>query len=507
MPGKRINDQQYNVYMSNRRKKMIQRTSAAKAGFSERSGRTLEKEGIAPSQKEKKEWRRREDPLRDVWDSIIVPLLEVSPFLTGVNLLEHLQDLYPGEYADKHLRCLQKRIKHWKALHGPAKEVMFRQLHPPGLRGISDFTHPKRFTVTIQGKPLVHLLYHFRLTYSQWTYVKVVLGGESFTALTTGLQGALWALGGSPLEHRTDSLSAGFKNLSVDAKEDATKRYEALCGHYAMVATRNNRGKGHENGSIEAGHGYLKRRIHQGLALRGSSDFRSIEDYQNFLDSVVERHNKRHALLIEEEKKVLNVLPLHKVCDFDEVSARVTTSSTVTVKKVLYSVPSNLIGERLKIHVYDQYLSFYLGNDHILKLPRVFFQKGSLRKCIDYRHLIGSLVKKPQAFRYSVLRDDMLPSEEYREIWRIIDEKCTGRHACKLMVGILKLSRDYNCEKDLGEKVLRTLREGLIPSLGDLQRRYEVPLRIAQPVLHIPQHSLRSYDRLLPSQFRETAHA
>ena len=131
MQRKRINDEQYRVYMSLRRKGMTQVTSAAKAGFSERTGRTLEKERISPSQREKKEWRRRQDPFVRVWDEVIVPLLEASPFLTGIGLLEHLQDLYPGDYPDKHLRSLQRRIKQWKALHGPEKEVMFRQLHIP----------------------------------------------------------------------------------------------------------------------------------------------------------------------------------------------------------------------------------------------------------------------------------------------------------------------------------------------------------------------------------------
>jgi len=213
MPGKRINDQQYGVYMLLRRKGMSQVTAAAKAGFSERTGRTLEQGGIAPSQKPKRLWRRRKDPLAGVWEEVIVPLLEASPFLRGIVILEHLQELYPGQYPDKHLRCLQRRIKQWKALYGPEKEVMFRQLHAPGLRGISDFTRPKAFQVTIQGKPLSHLLYHFRLTYSQWAWVKVVLGGESFTALAQGLQEAIWHLGGCPEEHRMDSLSAAFKNL------------------------------------------------------------------------------------------------------------------------------------------------------------------------------------------------------------------------------------------------------------------------------------------------------
>lgn len=68
-------------------------------------------------------------------------------------------------------------------------------------------------------------------------------------------------LGGVPLEHRTDSLFAAWKNLSNEGKEDQTGRYEALCQHYGMVPTRNNCGRGHENGSVESAHGHLKRRI------------------------------------------------------------------------------------------------------------------------------------------------------------------------------------------------------------------------------------------------------
>ena len=87
---------------------------------------------------------------------------------------------------------------------------MFLQKQTPGRMGLSDFTKLKKVTITINGEPLKHLLYHFRLIYSGWCHVKVILGGESFTALSEGLQDALWRLGGVPIEHRTDSLSAAL---------------------------------------------------------------------------------------------------------------------------------------------------------------------------------------------------------------------------------------------------------------------------------------------------------
>ena len=73
----------------------------------------------------------------------------------------------------------------------------------------------------------------------------MVLGGESFVALAEGLQNALWALGGVPEQHRSDSLSAAFCNLDRVAQDDLTRRYEELCAHYHMTPTRNNRGLAH----------------------------------------------------------------------------------------------------------------------------------------------------------------------------------------------------------------------------------------------------------------------
>jgi hypothetical protein len=95
--------------------------------------------------------------------------------------------------------------------------------------------------VAIAGEPLDHRLYHFRLPFSGFESAHIVLGGESFVALAEGLQNAMWALGGAPEQHRSDSLSAAFRNLADDAREDLTRRYEALCVHYGMTPTRNNR--------------------------------------------------------------------------------------------------------------------------------------------------------------------------------------------------------------------------------------------------------------------------
>jgi hypothetical protein len=82
-----------------------------------------------------------------------------------------------------------------------------------------------------------------------------------------------------PAEHRSDSLSAAFRNLDDDARVDQTRRFEALCAHYEMTPTRNNTGVAHENGFIESQHVHLKRGVAQALLLRGSVDFESLDAY------------------------------------------------------------------------------------------------------------------------------------------------------------------------------------------------------------------------------------
>jgi transposase InsO family protein len=438
-----INDKQVKSYMSARRQGQTQSVSALKSGFSERSGRRLEQQNYCKHPKPHN-WRTRKDPFEAVWELDLEPLLDASPGLSPSTLLEVLQDRYPEQYPDNLLRTLQRRVKKWKATHGPDKEVMFRQNHKPGQLCLSDFTVLKGVEITISGNSFQHLLYHFRLAYGQWSYMRIVEGGESFTALAAGLQEALLRLGGVPLEHRTDSLSAAYRNLSQEAKNDLTARYQAFCEHYGLKPTRNNPGKSHENGAVESPHGHLKRRITQALLLRGHTDFESIEAYQVFIDEQVHKHNRRNQALFKEEQACLQPLPAHKACTYEELTVRVTSSSTIHVKRVVYSVPSSLIGMQLRIRLYDSKLLGYLGRQRVWESTRVYAPKGQRARCIDYRHLIHSLIRKPMAFYHAELRDDILPDDTWRLLWQHINQKMAPRPACYLIVHGLKIAAELD---------------------------------------------------------------
>jgi DNA-binding XRE family transcriptional regulator len=492
-----VTEQQVRVYMSQRQLGKTQSAAAARAGVSERTARRIER-GVAGRAGDPRHWRTREDPFAGVWEEL-AEQLRLAPALQALTLLEWLQERYPGQYPDKLLRTLQRRVKDWRARFGPEQEVMFPQVHGPGLRGLSDFTTLKGVEVTIRGEVLDHRLYHFRLAYSGWCHVRVVLGGESYPALAEGLTEALERLGGVPAEHRTDSLSAAFKNLDAQAQSDITERYQALCAHYGMQASRNNRGRGHENGSIESPHGHLKRRIRQRLALRGSADFDSLADYRAFIDGIAASINRRNAKRIAAERAALKPLPCRRGVDYTETVVRVTSSSTITLRHELYSVPARLIGERLRVRIFDDRLLLFHSGRELLRLSRVRPGKdGKRRRSIDYRHVIGWLARKPRALAGLAFRDELLPGPAWRAIYQRLQARLSTPEVCKRVVAALALAAERDCAEALGSHWLAALEQGECPTLVELQARFGTPAA-AQPLpaLNTRQHRLSDYDILL----------
>lgn len=264
-----------------------------------------------------------------------------------------------------------------------------------------------------------------------------------------------------------------------------------------MRATRNNRGVSHENGAIECAHGSFKRRLDQALKLRGSADFVAINDYQTFLDKVTERLNKRCQSRFKDEQAALQALPGERFMDYSELSLKVTRSSTLEVKRVLYTVPSRMIGENVRVHVYHDRLAFFIGQTLTSTIARVYPQAGQERgRCIDYRHLIHSLSAKPQAFRFLQFRDELLPTETYRKLWQHCDQQLQPRDACKWIVGVLRIAMDHDCEERLGNELLAQVDNNKpLPTLKALQERYLGTKPV--PIIPARQQDLASYDHLL----------
>ena len=481
----------------NHRKNKSQDLAAAKAGISARSARRIDAVVVLPSQTPRRYWRSRVDPFIDVWDTEIVPLLKSAPKLMAVTLLRKLQDDHPERFSDGMLRTLQRHIRQWRALEGPSKEVFFPQVYAPGHRGLSDFTSVGELLVTIAGAAFAHILYHFVLAFSRWEHVEVVEGGESFEALSKGLQNALWQAGGVPQEHRSDSLSAAFKNLTEE--DDFTVRYTSLLDHYGMAATRNNRGLGHENGSVESSHRYLKEALEQALLLRGHRDFDDRAAYESFVREVVMRRNRRNAAAFHIERAQLQDLPIRRTTDFVEEEARVTRCGTFTVRAILYSAPSRLIGHTLKVRLYSDRLDCYLSGALVLTLARgVRSSINGRGRVIDYRHFIEALKRKPQAFKGLVFRDALFPREAYRRTWEQLDSRLTRRQACQTIVALLDMAAHDGVEAVLAQRLEVLLAIGQLPDVKRLRDEL-VPRKTAVPAITVEIPPASRYDALLPS--------
>ena len=126
--------------------------AAAKAGFSRATGYRLAADPLPPWEK-KPRGRRRPDPLAGVFDTEVVPILEANPDIRPVGVFEELMRRHP-ELDPGVRRTLERRIRVWRAEHGPEKDVIFRQKHEPGRQGLSDFTRMGPLGVTVAGQPL-----------------------------------------------------------------------------------------------------------------------------------------------------------------------------------------------------------------------------------------------------------------------------------------------------------------------------------------------------------------
>ena len=489
-----ITDQQVVLLRQKLMEGKTQQAAAAASATSERSVRRWQR-GALPSEKgrSRRGWRTRPDPFEDVWESDVEPLLLSDPDgeLSATTILEWLEERYPGRFGRSNLRTLQRRIRDHRALYGPDKEVYFQQEHPPGREAQVDFTHCGELGVTIGGEPFRHLLFHLVLTHSGWSYAEVCFG-ETFGTLVKGLQGALWELGGVPRVVRTDNLSAATHDLKNSRGRTMNPRYEAVLAHYGVEATRTNPRSSHENGVVEQGHRRLKNALGQALILRGSRDFESEEEYREFVRGVVDRRNRLVRSNLKRERRHLRPLPPAPVPEYSNYRCRVRRWSTIRVANRTYSVPSRLIGTVVDARVYADHIEVYYKEHLVESMERLH---GTGEAQIDYRHIIGSLVRKPGAFARYRFREQMFPTQTFRLAY---DALCgwRGERADVEYVRILHLAAT-TMESKVDRALGRLLESGLSFDYA-MVRRLSAPDPPPIPELKLPGTvDLGVYDRLL----------
>jgi hypothetical protein len=263
-----------------------------------------------------------------------------------------------------------------------------------------------------------------------------------------------------------------------------------------MTASRNNRGVAHENGAVESVHGHLKRAIEDALLLRGTRDFDDLAAWRGFLNDLLGRRNARKAREIDVERAVLLPLPARRRTDGEDVIVSVTSSSGFVLRKVFYSVPSRLIGHRLRARLFDDRVELFLGASPLMTLPRGrSHADGRHGHVVDYRHVIHSLRKKPMALPGLAYRDQIFPRAAYRRLFEAAMAQLPERGACRLTVDLLSMAHERGCEAELATVIDVLLDKGQLPNIGDM-RAWFLPDAASLPTVLVQLAPLSSYDIL-----------
>ena len=487
-----VTDAQVGLLRQRRMEKKTQETAAATADMSVRSARKWQAGPLPSETKKPRDWLTRPDAFAAVWASVIVPLLvaDKGAVLEAKTLIELLQEKRPGEFGMEQVRTLQRRMRDWRAVHGPEKEVYFEQKHVAGREAAIDFTHCEELGVTIGGEPFPHLLFEFVLSFSKWLWVGLAFA-ETFEALVGGVQGALWALGGVPLVLRSDNLSAATHELKETGGRTLTKRFRGVLEHYDLRSTRIQPGESHENGVVEQRHYRTKSALAQALILRGSSDFATEVEYRGFVADLVAKQNRNVGAALDEERRHLRALPASPVPGYTTVPSKVRKWSTIRVGSKTYSVPSRLVGYDIEARLHADVVEVRYRDELVLTMPRL---RGEREHHIDYRHVIRSLVRKPGAFARYRYREDLFPSLTFRRAYDSLVAR-RGDRADVEYVRILHLAA--TTMEPLVEKAL----DGLLASGAAFDfvsvQALCTPEPAAFPVIAIGEPNLALYDDLL----------
>jgi len=436
-----------------------QEVAAAKAGVSLSTGKRVLRMGGKRRERQRRprEGRTRTDPFADVWPEV-KELLAKEPALEAKTLMEYLLGSYPGKFLDGQVRTLRRRVHDWRVLEGPErKEVMFLQNIQPGRQSQSDYTFCNSLKITIDGVPFPHLLYHFMLPFSRWEFVWVC-HTESFETLTTGYAMAVAALGYVAVDHRTDNLAAA---VPIGEHGSFQVRWTCFLEHYGAQPSSNNPYKSNENGSVEKSHDLFKHALDQRLLLRGGRDFKTLEAYETYLTEMVRERNRLRKERLTEELPHLTPSPAKS-----------------------WSEPV-----QLTLEYFDTVEIFY-GRHSILSVPKI--PVGG--KCINYRHLIFYLLRKPGAFRNYQFRDELFPRTVFRQAYDQL-LKNDDERADKEYLLILHQAA-VGSENEVATALQILLEQNDLPT-SETVKQLCCPLPATVPKVNVMKPSLAKYDNLL----------
>jgi hypothetical protein len=317
-------------------------------------------------------------------------------------------------------------------------------------------------------------------------------------AIRQGVQAFLHKLGCIPRCHQTDNSTAATYILrAANNEQERTYHplYLELLQHYGMEPRLTHVGAPNENGDIEAANGSLKRALRQQLMLRGSSDFASVADYEQFVTDVMQRRNQARRQRLAEEMAVMVRVTQPPLAAYRERRLTVSAGSLIRIQTNLYSVPTGLIGQEVLVRQYEWHLEVYYQQQLVQSMPRLV---GREQMDINYRHLIDTLLRKPGGFRDYRYRQALFPQPVFQQTWEALGSWHSTHKADLVYLRILNLAAKH-LESEVAAVCAALLTAQIPFDETDVAQRLATPQGSlgAPPALTPLTINLRQYDALL----------
>ena len=230
--------------------------AGAKAGFSTQPATGSKRIPGFPARRRRVENDGEPIPSPMFRDDEVVPMLKAAPGLRPIAVFEELCRRHPDLGAGTR-QTLERRVRSWRAVERAGSEVIFRQEHPPGRMGLSDFTEVADLDVTIAARSSIAELYHFRLPFSasntpmSCSAAKLRRAGGRATERPVGAGQAFPSNIAATVSRRPSAISTPTPGGSDEAVRSVLR-------HYGMNADPQQSRRQPRNGSIESAHGHLE---------------------------------------------------------------------------------------------------------------------------------------------------------------------------------------------------------------------------------------------------------
>ena len=263
----------------------------------------------------------------------------------------------------------------------------------------------------------VMVLCHSRMMYIEFTVSQTM---EHFLGCH---QNAFQFFGAVPQKIMVDNLKSAVLKRTVGRAPVFNPRYLDFAGYYGFTIVPCNVGKGNEKGIVENGVGYVKKNLLNGLCI---SDFGIMAPVaQNWLDTVanVRSHRetgRRPVDLFQEEKPILQRLPLEPYDIGVVKQARASRQFRVTIDTNRYSVPAQLAGVGLTVKLYPDRLCFYHENKLMARHVRSY---DRLRDFEHPDHPKAVLAQRKKAQEQKIFMTFLTLSDKAREYYRQLEQR------------------------------------------------------------------------------------